>query len=131
MPYLHSHLYYDDKASAAFLFFTSSSIYQKILLNKFIDLSINIFNIKEKDLMLRYNLSMAKIVNEIKNLVNDRDITLKELAKKIGEAQNKNYSLASLSQKLCNETISYKEVKLIAEILGYKIRFIDLQRLAL
>ena len=94
-------------------------------------MSINIFNIKEKDLMLRYNLSMAKIVNEIKNLVNDRDITLKELAKKIGEAQNKNYSLASLSQKLCNETISYKEVKLIAEILGYKIRFIDLQRLAL
>jgi hypothetical protein len=49
----------------------------------------------------------------------------KELAAKIGEAQNKKYSLGSLSQKLRNETISYKEVKLIAQILGYKIAFID------
>lgn len=69
---------------------------------------------------------MGKIVNEIKNLTNDRDMTLKELAEKIGKAQNKNYSLASLSQKLRNETISYKEIKLIAQILGYKITFVDL-----
>lgn len=68
---------------------------------------------------------MGKIVNEIKNLTNDRDMTLKQLAQKIGEVQNKEYSLASLSQKLRNETISYKEVKLIAQILGYKIKFID------
>lgn len=68
---------------------------------------------------------MGKIVNEIKNLTNDRDMTLKQLAQKIGEAQNKQYSLASLSQKLRNETISYKEVKLIAQILGYKIKFVD------
>ena len=71
---------------------------------------------------------MAKIVNEIKNLVNDRDLTLKELAQKIGEVQNKNYSLASLSQKLCKETITYKEVKLIAKILGYKIIFADIKK---
>ena len=73
-----------------------------------------------------YNFFMGKIVNEIKNLTNDRDMTLKELAQKIGEAQNKNYSLASLSQKLRKETITYKEIKLIAKILGYKITFIDL-----
>lgn len=70
---------------------------------------------------------MGRIVNEIKNLANDRDITLKQLAEKIGEVQNKKYSLASLSQKLRNETISYKEIKLIAEILGYRIRFIDIK----
>jgi transcriptional regulator with XRE-family HTH domain len=68
---------------------------------------------------------MTKIVNEIKNLVIDRDMTLTELAQEIGKVQNKQYSLASLSQKLCKETISYKEVKLIAKILGYKIKFID------
>ena len=68
---------------------------------------------------------MGRIVNEIKNLANDRDITLKQLAQKIGEIQNKNYSLASLSQKLRNETISYKEIKLIAKILGYQIKFVD------
>ena len=69
---------------------------------------------------------MSRISNEIKNLTNDRDITLKELAQKIGEAQNKKYSLASLSQKLRKETISYKEIKLIAKLLGYKITFIDI-----
>ena len=74
----------------------------------------------------RYNQFMSKIVNEIKNLAGDRDITLKELARRIGEMQNKQYSLASLSQKLRKETISYKEVKLIAQILGYKITFVDL-----
>ena len=68
---------------------------------------------------------MSKIANEIKNLTNDRDMTLKGLAQKIGEVQNKKYSLASLSQKLRKETISYKEIKLIAKILGYKITFID------
>lgn len=70
---------------------------------------------------------MGKIVNEIKNLTNDRDMTLKQLAEQIGKLQNKNYSLASLSQKLRNETISYKEVKLIAQILGYRIKFVDMR----
>ena len=53
------------------------------------------------------------------------DLLLKQLAQKIGEIQNKNYYLASLSQKLRNETISYKEIKLIAKILGYQIKFVD------
>ena len=70
---------------------------------------------------------MSKIVNEIKNLTNDRDMTLKELAEQIGKYKNKNYSLASLSQKLRNESISYKEVKLIAQILGYRIKFVDMR----
>lgn len=74
---------------------------------------------------------MGKIVNEIKNLTNDRDMTLKELAEQIGKFQNKKYSLASLSQKLRNETISYKEVKIIAQILGYKIKFIDIKNINL
>ncbi len=69
---------------------------------------------------------MTKIVNEIKNLVIDRDMTLTQLAAQIGKLQNKRYSLASLSQKLCNETITYKEVKLIAKMLGYKIKFVDI-----
>ena len=68
---------------------------------------------------------MTKIVNEIKNLANDRDMTLTALAEEIGKAKNSKYTLASLSQKLNNETISYKEVKLIAKILGYKILFVD------
>lgn len=66
------------------------------------------------------------ILNEIKNLVADRDITLTKLAKKMGERLGRKYSLASLSQKLRNGTISYREIMLIAEILNYKIIFYDL-----
>ena len=75
----------------------------------------------------RYNINMTKIVNEIKNLAYDRDMTLTALADEIGKAKNMKYTLASFSQKLNNETISYKEVKLIAKILGYKIRFLDIK----
>ena len=66
------------------------------------------------------------ILNEIKNLVADRDLTLTELAEKMGERLGRKYSLASLSQKLRNGTIPYKEVILISEILNYKIIFYDL-----
>lgn len=65
------------------------------------------------------------IINEIKTLVLDRDMTLTELAAKLGEKRNKRYSLNNLSQKLRNETITYKEIKLIAEILDYDIKFLD------
>lgn len=66
------------------------------------------------------------IINEIKNLVADRDMTLTELAKSMGLRLNRRYSLASLSQKLRNGTIPYKEVLLIADILNYKITYYDL-----
>lgn len=68
------------------------------------------------------------ILNEIKNLVADRDITLTKLAQMLSERLGRNYSLASLSQKLRNGTISYKEVLLISEILNYKIIFYDLNK---
>lgn len=68
------------------------------------------------------------ILNEIKNLVADRDMTLTKLAQKIEEKTGKKYSLASLSQKLRNATIPYKEVRLIAEILNYKIIFYDMNK---
>jgi transposase len=71
---------------------------------------------------------MKKIVNEVKNLVADRDMTLTDLANEMGKKMGRKYSLASLSQKLRNETISYKEIRLISEILKYKIIFYDLNK---
>ncbi|MBR1424772.1 hypothetical protein IJ579_04335 [bacterium] len=67
------------------------------------------------------------ILNEIKNLVADRDMTLTKLADIMGQRLGRKYSLASLSQKIRNGTIPYKEVRLIAEILNYKIVFYDLE----
>jgi hypothetical protein len=68
------------------------------------------------------------ILNEVKNLVSDRDITLTQLAEKMGEHMGRSYSLASLSQKLRNGTIPYHEIRLIAKILNYKIIFYDLNK---
>ncbi|MCM1265131.1 MAG: hypothetical protein NC200_02940 [Candidatus Gastranaerophilales bacterium] len=68
------------------------------------------------------------ILNEVKNLVADRDMTLTELAKEMSRRLERNYSLASLSQKLRNGTIPYSEIRLIADILDYKIIFFDKKR---
>ncbi len=65
------------------------------------------------------------ILNEIKNLVADRDLTLTKLAKMMETRLARKYSLASLSQKLRNGTIPYSEVKIIAELLNYQIIFFD------
>ena len=63
------------------------------------------------------------IRNEIKKLLLDCDITLSELADLMAQKLSRNYSIQNLSNKLGNETISYAEIKLIAEILNYKIKF--------
>ena len=68
------------------------------------------------------------ILNEVKNLVADRDMTLTALAGKLGKRLDRRYSLASLSQKLRNGTIPYHEVRLIADILDYKIIFFDVKK---
>lgn len=69
------------------------------------------------------------ISKEIKQLVFDRDTTLTYLANELSKRLNKKYTMANLSQKLRKETIPYKEIKLIAEILDYDIRFIDKKRM--
>mgnify|MGYP002627288535 CR=1 FL=1 len=68
------------------------------------------------------------ILNEVKNLVADRDMTLTALAERLGKRLGRRYSLASLSQKLRNGTIPYHEIRLIADILNYKIIFFDLNK---
>ena len=65
-----------------------------------------------------------KIINEIKSLILGTDITLTKLAKLLGERMEKKYTVDNLSHKLRNETIPYREIKLIADVLGYEIKFI-------
>ncbi len=38
---------------------------------------------------------------------------------------NKSYSIANLSNKLRKGSITYEEIKLIADILGYEVKFIE------
>lgn len=72
----------------------------------------------------KYNRCMKLQVKEqIKTLLAQEGLMLKELAAMISEKTGKKCSPNSLSQKLSRETLSYKETLMIAELLGYEIIF--------
>lgn len=64
------------------------------------------------------------IINDLKKILLDVNITLTELAKALENRLEKPYSMQNLSNKLRNETITYREMLLIADILGYELKFI-------
>ena len=73
-----------------------------------------------------YNLSMKLNAHElVKLLLSKKGLKQKELAQMLSQKLDKPYSLGSLSQKLCRGTISYNEVALIADLLGFDIEFVD------
>ncbi|TDX48275.1 LLM class flavin-dependent oxidoreductase [Orenia marismortui] len=65
------------------------------------------------------------IKSEIKSLIIRKGYTIKDVADQLGEKYNKSYSPENLSNKLRRETIQYKEVKDIADIIGYKLVWDD------
>lgn len=73
---------------------------------------------------IKYNYCMKMQVREqIKTLLAQENIKMKELAVKLQKTTGKNYSLQNISQRLKRGTLYYNEVLLIAEILGYDIKF--------
>jgi len=66
------------------------------------------------------------IISEIKVLLAKRGWTQEMLAKEMGKRLNKKYTAKNLGNKLRLETIPHREIKLIADILGYKIIFEDI-----
>ncbi len=66
------------------------------------------------------------IISEIKVLLAKRGWTQEMLAQELGKRLNKKYTAKNLGNKLRLETIPYREIKLIADILGYKIMFEDI-----
>lgn len=65
------------------------------------------------------------IKTEIKLLATKRGWTQERLAEELGLRLNKKYTGNNLTKKLRTETIPYREVRLIADILGYDIEFVD------
>lgn len=61
---------------------------------------------------------------QIKLLLVQEDLKLKDLATLIGERLGKKYSYDGLSHRIGRKTLSYDEMLLIADILGYDIKFI-------
>lgn len=73
----------------------------------------------------KYNKSMKLLVREqIKTLLAQESIKLKDLASMISEQTGKNCAPNVLSRKLSRGTLSYNETLMIAELLGYEITFV-------
>lgn len=64
------------------------------------------------------------IIVELKKVLLDVNISLSELAQSLGKRLNKPYSMQNLSNKLRNETITHREMLIIADILGYDLKFV-------
>lgn len=60
---------------------------------------------------------------DLKILTIKENITLTAVAKILSEKLNKNISADNLSQKLRKGTLRYNDVKIIADALGYEIKF--------
>ena len=66
-----------------------------------------------------------KARNQIKALIAMRCTTITRLAKLMQEKTGKPYTFKSLTGKLQRGTLSLDEAYLIAELLNYKLEFID------
>ena len=64
------------------------------------------------------------IMNDLKKILLDVNVNLTELAEALSKRLNKPYSMQNLSNKLRNETITRREMILIADILGYDLKFV-------
>jgi len=65
-----------------------------------------------------------QVKEQIKTLLVQEDIKLKELAAMITEKTGKKCAPDSLSHKLRRGSLTYNETLMIAELLGYDIAFI-------
>ena len=64
------------------------------------------------------------IKEDIKAFIIKSGMTMTEVVEELNKRNNTNYSLANLSKKINNETIRYNEVLQIADICGYKIKWV-------
>ena len=71
---------------------------------------------------------MNTIKANIKMLAISRGMTLKNLAVKLSDMTGENYSYNSLLGKLNRESLSLKEAEYIAQILDYKLDFVDINK---
>ena len=65
-----------------------------------------------------------QVREQIKTLLAQEDIKLKDLAAMIAEKTGKKCAPDSLSQKLRRGSLTYNETLIIAELLGYEIAFL-------
>lgn len=65
--------------------------------------------------------------NIIKAILAGEALTMKSVARQVSQKLGKEFSLQNFSSKLKSETLNYKELKTIADIAGYELKFIKKQ----
>lgn len=66
---------------------------------------------------------IISVSEDLKILLLKEKTTITELAKLATEKSGRNYTVFGISQKLARNSMKYDEVKFLASILGYKIKF--------
>ena len=61
---------------------------------------------------------------QVKLLLAENNVTMKELAKNLSAKIEKDYTLANFSSRLKRGTLNYDEMLVIADLLGYEIKFV-------
>ncbi len=70
-----------------------------------------------------YIIITMSVREDLKILLVKEQMTLTELAREASTISGKNVTVHSLSQKLVNSSMKYDELKFLAGILGYRIKF--------
>lgn len=65
-----------------------------------------------------------KVREKIKSILAENGMTITQMANLLTEKTGKKCTLANLSSKLVRGTLTYNDVVLLADNLGYKIEFI-------
>lgn len=73
---------------------------------------------------VQYNKRMD-VRNYVKSLLILKCITITKLAQMMTAKTGKKYTMRSLSSKLARESLSLKEAYIIADLIGYEIKFIE------
>ncbi len=69
------------------------------------------------------------IRKKIKNILTNEDLTIKGLAENLSQKKGTKINPDSISQKLLRDSIKYKDVEEILDILGYDIVFVKRKNL--
>ena len=64
------------------------------------------------------------IRTDIKTILAENDVSITQLAEEMTLRTGKFYSQSNISQKLLRGTLKFAEAKLIAQILGYELKYI-------
>lgn len=61
---------------------------------------------------------------DLKSLIAKEGLTISEVLKRVNEKYSRNETLANFSSKLKRETLKYKEIIEILDVIGYKNEWI-------